>query len=66
MDRFNHQEGMHGAMVIRFGLLRGKGWYRRMNQAHLDVAMTFCIIHALSLHARQAQVQQAPPLQFAA
>ena len=40
-NRFGHGEGFHGHLVTRFGLLKGKSWYRRREQAQLDFLMVF-------------------------
>jgi hypothetical protein len=62
--RFGHNEGFHGTLVTRFGLVKGKRWFRRADQARTDVAMVFSIIHAIALYQRgvaQSQRAQAPP-----
>lgn len=51
--RFGHQEGFHGHLVTRFGLLREKGWYRSKAQAELDVVITFCVIHLVAMEQRR-------------
>jgi hypothetical protein len=51
--RFGHHEGFHGHLVTRFSLLKGKAWYRRREQAELDVLMTFSIMHALAMEQRR-------------
>lgn len=62
-DRFGHQEGLHGALATRYGLIRNKRWFRKMAQANIDTAMTFAIIHAVSLEQRRRahQAATAPP-----
>lgn len=67
--RFGHNEGFHGALASRFGLTEGKRWFRRTDQVRVEVAMTFCVMHAIALEQRRrvraatsgAQAQ-APPL----
>lgn len=63
--RFGHNEGLHGALCTRFGLIDGKRWFRRGDQGRTAVAMTMCVMHAVALaqrrRARAAQAQ-APPL----
>jgi hypothetical protein len=62
-NRFGHGEGFHGHLVTRFGLLKGKAWYRRREQAQLDFLMVFCSMHALAMEQRsRAQDQPVTPL----
>lgn len=58
-NRFGHGEGFHGHLVTRFGLLKGKSWYRRREQAQLDFLMVFCGMHALAMEQRRRA--NAPP-----
>lgn len=51
--RFGHQEGFHGHLVTRFGILREKGWYRRKVQAETDVTVTFCVMHVVAMEYRR-------------
>jgi len=51
--RFGHQEGFHGALVTRFGLLKEKSWYRDRRQAERDVLQVFCAIHAIAMEQRR-------------
>jgi hypothetical protein len=60
-DRFGHNEGLHGALSTRYGLIRNKRWFRRMAQANIDTAMTFALIHAVSLEQRRRVRQAAAP-----
>jgi hypothetical protein len=57
--RFGHHEGFHGHLVTRFGLLKGKAWYRRREQAQLDFLMVFASMHALAIEQRKRA--NAPP-----
>jgi hypothetical protein len=57
--RFSHNEGFHGALVTRFGLVKGKRWFRRLDQARTDVAIVFSIIHAIALYQRALARSQA-------
>lgn len=52
-DRFGYNEGFHGALVTRFGLLKGKAWMRRQLQVEGEVAIAFMAMHALSLEQRR-------------
>jgi hypothetical protein len=52
-DRFGHNEGLHGALVTRFQLTKGKRWFRRMTQARIETAMTFAIMHAVAIEQRR-------------
>lgn len=58
-NRFGHGEGFYGHLVTRFGLLKGKSWYRRREQAQLDFLMVFCSMHALAMEQRRRA--NAPP-----
>jgi len=51
--RFGHGEGLHGALVTRFGLLKGKRWFRRIDQARTDVAVVYSVMHALAIEQRR-------------
>jgi len=65
--RFGHNEGFHSALGSRFGLTDEKRWFRRRNQAVIEVAMTFAIMHAVSMALpREARAGAAPPLAAAA
>jgi hypothetical protein len=60
-NRFGHGEGFHGHLVTRFGLLKGKSWYRRREQAQLDFLMVFCSMHALAMEQRQRAGEAGTP-----
>jgi hypothetical protein len=62
--RFGHNEGLHGALSTRFGLIEGKRWFRRVDQARLAVSMTVCVMHAVAIEQRQRARSSgvAPPL----
>jgi hypothetical protein len=55
--RFGHNEGFHGALVTRFGLLKGKAWYRDRRQAERDVLQVFSVMHALAMEQRRRAAQ---------
>lgn len=57
--RFGHNEGLHGTLSNRYALIRNKRWFRRMDDAETDVAMTFALMHALALEQRRRA--KAPP-----
>lgn len=65
--RFGHNEGFHGALVSRFQLTKGKRWFRRLDQARADTALTFLVMHVVAIEQRQ-RVREAerPPLRLAA
>jgi transposase len=78
-DRFGGQEGLHGAMSTRFGILRDKAWYRDIREAKRDVFQVFCIMHSLAMEKRRRAAAAAsacspsmngagkpPPLRLAA
>jgi hypothetical protein len=51
--RFGHNEGFHGALVTRFGLLKGKAWVRDRRHAERDLLQVFCAMHALAKEQRR-------------
>lgn len=56
--RFGHQEGLNGALVNGYGLIKGRRWFRRQTQAELDCALVFSIMKTLALeqhHRSKAQ-----------
>jgi hypothetical protein len=57
--RFGRNEGFHGTLSNRFKLIFYKRWFRRAAQARTETAMTFAIMHALSLEQRRRA--KAPP-----
>jgi len=57
--RFGHNEGFHGALVTRFGLLKGKSWHRTRDAAERDLLQTFCAMHALAKEQRRRAAQGA-------
>jgi len=72
--RFGHNEGFHGQMVTRFGLLKEKAWYRDRREAERDFFQVFCIMHSLAMEQRRRAVLasasagggQPPPLRLVA
>jgi len=58
--RFGQNEGFHGALVTRFGLLRGKSWYRDARQAERDVLQVFCVMHVLAMEQRRRAAGSVP------
>jgi hypothetical protein len=60
--RFGHNEGLHGTLSNRYKLIRNKRWFRRQAQAEIDTAMTFALVHAISMEQRRrARMTGAPP-----
>jgi hypothetical protein len=63
--RFGRNEGFHGALANRYGLLE-KRWFQRHDQARIEVALIFVVAHAISIEYR-ARVREtetragAPP-----
>lgn len=55
--RFGHNEGFHGALVTRFGLLKGKANYSDIRQAERDFFGVFSIMHALAMEQRRRAAQ---------
>jgi hypothetical protein len=58
--RFGQNEGMHGALVTRFGLLKDKAWYRDRRQAERDLLLVFCAMHALAKEQRRRAAMAVP------
>lgn len=65
--RFGHHEGFHGALVSRFGLIKDKRWFRRLDEAKIATAITFCVMHVAAIEQRRRRAEadadqaQAPP-----
>lgn len=65
--RFGHHEGFHGALVSRLGLIKDKRWFRRLDEAKIATAITFCVMHVAALEQRRRRAEadadqaQAPP-----
>jgi hypothetical protein len=62
--RFGHNEGFHGHLQTRFGLLKHKARYRKREQAKLDCLMIFCSMHVLAMEQRKrarATASASPP-----
>jgi hypothetical protein len=59
--RFGHNEGLHGTLVTRFGLLKEKAWYRDRRHAERDLLQVFCAMHALAKEQRRRAAGTAQP-----
>jgi hypothetical protein len=59
--RFGQNEGFHGALVTRFGLLKEKAWYRDRRQAERDLFIVFSAMHSLAKEQRRRSAQMAAP-----
>jgi hypothetical protein len=59
--RFGQNEGFHGALVTRFGLLKEKAWYRDRRQAERDLFLVFSAMHSLAKEQRRLAAQMAVP-----
>jgi hypothetical protein len=59
--RFGHNEGFHGALVTRFGLLKEKAYYRDGREAERDLLQVFCAMHALAMEQRRRAAYGAVP-----
>ena len=57
--RFGHNEGFHGALVTRFGLLKEKTWRRSRAHVQRDFFQTFFIMHALAMEQRRRAAAKA-------
>jgi hypothetical protein len=65
--RFGRNEGFHGAMANRFGLLQ-KRWFRHRDQARIEAAVVFSIVHVIAMEYRRRlrEADSPPPLACAA
>lgn len=60
--RFGHCEGLYGTLSNRFGLNKGKRWFRSVHDARADVGIVFAIIHAVAIEQRlRKRADLAPP-----
>jgi hypothetical protein len=59
--RFRQNEGFHGALVTRFGLLKEKAWYRDRRQAERDIFLVFSAMHALAKEQRRRAAKMVVP-----
>lgn len=59
-NRYAQGEGLHGSTTTRWNLFKDKAYYRRLDQARLDVLLTYCLMHGLAMEARRERAQ-APP-----
>jgi hypothetical protein len=57
--RFGENEGVHGNLVNRFGLLKEKAWVRDRRQSERDLLQVFCSMHALA-KAQRRRAGQVP------
>jgi len=57
--RFGHNEGFHGALVTRFGLLKEKSWHRSREHVERDFFQVFCIMHSLAMEQRRRAAAKA-------
>lgn len=51
--RFGHNEGFHGALQTRFGLIKDKRWFRRQVQVETEFAIAGCVMHVVAMHQRR-------------
>lgn len=58
-NRYAQGEGLHGSATTRWNLFKDKAYYKRINQARLDVLLTYVLMHGLAMEARR-QKQAAP------
>ncbi len=58
--RFGQNEGFHGALVTRFGLLREKSWHRDRRQAERDALQVFCLMHGIAKEQRRRAARATP------
>jgi hypothetical protein len=56
-NRYAQGEGLHGSATTRWNLFKDKSYYKRLNQARLDVLLTYCLMHGLAMEARRQKEQ---------
>ena len=61
-NRYAQGEGLHGSTTTRWNLFKDKAYYRRLDQARLDVLLTYCLMHGLAMEARRQREAPAVPL----
>ena len=63
--RFWHNEGFHGTLATRFGLIKDKRWFRRQVQVKTEFAIAGAAMHLIAMEQRRrtaARLQgQVPP-----
>ena len=52
-NRYAQGEGLHGSATTRWNLFKDKAYYKRLDQARLDVLLTYCLMHGLAMEARR-------------
>lgn len=52
-NRYAQGEGLHGSATTRWNLFKDRAYYKRINQARLDVLLTYCLMHGLAMEARR-------------
>lgn len=57
-NRFHHHEGFHGALSTRFKLTQGKRYFKTIDQARIEAAMVFTIMHACGIESRRKSTAQ--------
>lgn len=62
--RFALQEGVHSIMTSRFGLTRGRRRIKYVDEARLETAMTFCVMHLLAAEERKRNSNRATTTQL--
>lgn len=60
-NRYAQGEGLHGTATTRFGLFKDRAFYRRVDQPRLDVLLTYCLMHGMSMEARRRKAHDALP-----
>ena len=59
-NRYAQGEGLHGTAATRWNLFKDRAYYRRINQARLDVLLTYCLMHGLAMENRRQNAQALP------
>jgi hypothetical protein len=60
-NRYSQGEGLHGNTTTRWNLFKDRAYYKRLNQARLDVLLTYCLMQGLAMEARRQKQAATPP-----
>ena len=57
--RFGHNEGFHGTLATRFGLIKDKRWFRRQAQVRTEFAIVGTAMHLIAMEQRRRAAARA-------
>lgn len=60
-NRYAQGEGLHGTATTRWNLFKDRAYYRRLDQARLDVLLTYCLMHGLAMESRRQKATAPAP-----